>query len=102
MARPASWAAWILRACGWTVSATVPDYKKYVICVAPHTSNWDFIMGELAYLSLGRRAGFLMKKDWFFFPLGCFFKAIGPLSVAGIPIWWSRWLFVLTRQTLWP
>lgn len=85
MARPASWATWILRACGWTVSATVPDYKKYVICVAPHTSNWDFIMGELAYLSLGRRAGFLMKKDWFFFPLGCFFKAIG-----GIPVERSR------------
>lgn len=42
-------------------------------------------MGELAYMALGRKAGFLMKKDWFFFPLGCIFKAIG-----GIPVERSR------------
>ncbi len=66
---------------GWTVRCTVPDYPKSIICVAPHTSNWDFILGKLAYASLGRKAGFLMKSSWFFFPLGLIFKAIG-----GIPV----------------
>lgn len=71
----------ILRAFGWKVSITVPDYSKCIICVAPHTSNWDFILGELAYLSVGRRAGFLMKAAWFRWPLGYFFRGIGGIAV---------------------
>lgn len=71
----------ILRIIGWKVSITVPDYPKVIICVAPHTSNWDFILGKLAYASVGRKAGFLMKSSWFFFPLGLIFKAIG-----GVPV----------------
>lgn len=65
----------------WRVRITVPDYPRCIICVAPHTSNWDFILGKLAYASVGRKAGFLMKESWFFFPLGLLFKAIG-----GIPV----------------
>ncbi len=71
----------LLRMAGWKVDITVPDYPKCIICVAPHTSNWDFILGKLAYASVGRKAGFLMKEAWFFWPLGYFFKAIG-----GIPV----------------
>lgn len=73
--------ATILRIAGWKVKVSLPDYPKCLICVAPHTSNWDFILGELAIHSVGRTAGFLMKETWFFFPLGYFFKAIG-----GIPV----------------
>lgn len=72
----------ILRIAGWKVHVTVPDYPKCIICVAPHTSNWDFILGKLAYASIGRKAGFLMKDSWFFFPLGYILKAIGGVSVA--------------------
>ena len=72
---------WILKIIGWKVAITTPDYDKCLICVAPHTSNWDFILGERAYSSVGRKAGFLMKEAWFFWPLGYFFKAIG-----GIPV----------------
>lgn len=71
----------ILKMLGWQVKITVPDYPKSIICVAPHTSNWDFILGKLAYASVGRKAGFLMKKEWFFFPLGPIFKMMG-----GIPV----------------
>lgn len=71
----------ILRIVGWKVDITVPNYPKCIICVAPHTSNWDFILGKLAYAAVGRKAGFLMKESWFFFPLGTIFKAIG-----GIPV----------------
>lgn len=75
----------ILHWMGWKVEASVPDLPKAIICVAPHTSNWDFIVGELAIRSVGRRAGFMMKSSWFFFPLGCFFRAIG-----GIPVHRSK------------
>lgn len=74
-------AARILRMAGWKVSVTVPDYPKCLICVAPHTSNWDFILGKLAYAAVGRRAGFLMKETWFFWPLGCLLRAMGGVAV---------------------
>lgn len=74
-------AARILKWAGWRVEVTVPDYPKSIICVAPHTSNWDFIVGELAIRSVGRKAGFMMKSSWFFFPMGCLLRAIG-----GIPV----------------
>lgn len=71
----------ILKIIGWNVEITIPDYPKCIICVAPHTSNWDFILGKLAYASVNRKAGFLMKETWFFFPLGYIFRSIG-----GIPV----------------
>lgn len=71
----------LLRLFGWKVLCTVPDYPKCIICVAPHTSNWDFVLGKLAYWSLGRQAGFLIKESWFFFPMNLIFKALG-----GIPV----------------
>lgn len=52
----------ILRLAGWKVRIIVPDYPKAIICVAPHTSNWDFIVGKLAYAAVDRKAGFLMKN----------------------------------------
>ena len=70
-----------LKCAGWKVNITVPARNKTVICVAPHTSNWDFIAGLFAYRSLGRKANFLMKKFWFFFPLNYIFKSLG-----GIPV----------------
>lgn len=71
----------ILEWSGWVVDITVPDYPKCIICVAPHTSNWDFILGKLAYASIGRKAGFLMKETWFFWPLGYLFRSIGGIAV---------------------
>ena len=69
------------RLLGWKTVITVPFYEKCVICAAPHASNWDLLIGKLFYGSLGRRASFLMKKEWFFFPLNLVFKAMG-----GIPV----------------
>lgn len=74
-------AAWLLKCFGWSVEITVPDYPKCIICVAPHTSNWDFVIGKLVYASVGRKAGFLMKDTWFFWPLGVFFRSMGGIAV---------------------
>lgn len=70
-----------LRLLGWKARVEVPGYDKCVICAAPHTSNWDLLFGKLFYGVLNRKVHFLMKKEWFFFPLGPLFKALG-----GIPV----------------
>lgn len=72
----------MLKLFGWKVICTVPDYPKCVICVAPHTSNWDFVLGKFAYWSIGRRAGFIIKDSWFFFPMNILFRALGGIPVA--------------------
>jgi 1-acyl-sn-glycerol-3-phosphate acyltransferase len=72
---------WILSVIGWKIGKVEPNVPKCIVCVAPHTSNWDLIIGELVYTSLGRHAHFLIKKEWFFFPFNLLFKRIG-----GIPV----------------
>lgn len=73
--------AWILKMFGWKTIYSVEEPDKSVICVAPHTSNWDFIVGKLSYWAVNKDTGFLMKDSWFFFPLGNLLKAMG-----GVPI----------------
>ena len=67
---------------GWTVNVTQEHPSKYIICLAPHTSNWDFILGILYSGAEGFQCNFLMKKEWFFWPLGPIFKRLG-----GIPVY---------------
>ena len=82
----------IFRKMGWQVEMTVPYRDRCIICVAPHTSNWDFIIAELYYHSIGRTAGFLMKKEWFFWPMGVLFRSMG-----GIPVERSRHVSLTDR-----
>lgn len=78
--------SWILyRHWGWTKKITIVHPDKYILCLAPHTSNWDFVLGQLYMRSEGMHINFLMKKEWFRGPLGCFFRRIG-----GIPVWRSK------------
>ena len=49
---------------GWSCKVSIPDFHKCILCVAPHTSNWDFLIAQLFYGAIGRRSGFLMKKSW--------------------------------------
>ncbi|HBG41640.1 MAG TPA: acyltransferase [Porphyromonadaceae bacterium] len=71
----------LLNLWGWKIENILPDVSKCVIALAPHTSNWDFVIGKLAYSSIGRNARFLIKKEWFVFPFNLLFKSMG-----GIPI----------------
>ena len=66
---------------GWSKEISISYPSKYIICLAPHTSNWDFIIGQLFARAEGIQSNFLMKKEWFIWPLGSLFKQIG-----GIPV----------------
>jgi len=72
---------WIFKILGWKALVTVVEPPKSVICVAPHTSNWDFLIGKLYYWSLNRKSSFLMKKSWFFFPMGSLLRSMGGVAV---------------------
>lgn len=72
-----SLARFLLKITGWELVREVPKQKKYVGLVAPHTSNWDFIWGQLAIIGLGEKGHVLMKKELFFFPLGAILRAFG-------------------------
>lgn len=73
--------SFLLKLLGWTSSLPVSIPPKCVICVAPHTSNWDFLIGMIFYKSINGNPHFLMKKSWFFFPLKYILKAIGGFPV---------------------
>ena len=72
---------WVLRALGWRVDGNFPNVRKLVIIAAPHTSNWDFVVGLAAKLALGLEVRFLGKDTLFRFPLGIFMRAWG-----GVPV----------------
>ena len=72
----------IFKLFGWEIDENAPKgLKKCVICMGPHTSNFDFILGKLAFMQYGVKGSFLIKKELFFFPLGLILKAMG-----GIPV----------------
>ncbi|MDR3129805.1 MAG: 1-acyl-sn-glycerol-3-phosphate acyltransferase [Tannerellaceae bacterium] len=86
---------WIYKKIGWTYGPLEGiETPKCVICVAPHTSNWDFIIGKIFYTSLGCNARFLIKKEWFTFPLNLIF---GPLG--GVPVNRSKAALVTDQVT---
>lgn len=67
---------------GWKIKGDVPrNLRKYIIAVAPHTSNWDFLIG-LAVRSIKRfPSNFLGKKELFTSPFGWLFKKLGGYPV---------------------
>lgn len=77
-----SFCRWLLyKQLGWSIDITQEHPSKYIICLAPHTSNWDFLIGQLYNGAEGLKSNFLMKKEWFFWPLGPIFRSMG-----GIPV----------------
>ena len=74
-------ARFIMWLAGWRYKGELPQVKKAVIISVPHTSNWDFVWGELAFLSQGIPAYILMKKEFFFFPLGLLLRALRVIPV---------------------
>lgn len=68
---------------GWEIKGDIPKtIKKCVICIAPHTSNWDFFIGVVVRPIKNLRSSFLVKKELYKFPpLGWLLTYMG-----GIPV----------------
>lgn len=74
-----------LRLAGWRIAGRLPDAPRYVLIVAPHTSNWDFFVGLAAKFELGLEAAWLGKHTLFRGPVGWMLRGLG-----GIPVDRSR------------
>ncbi len=73
----------IFKLIGWKVEGSFPhQLKKYIVAVAPHTSNWDFVIGMMARsVTNVQHAKFLGKSPLFKAPHGWFFRMLGGYPV---------------------
>jgi len=72
---------WLLRLLGWRVEGEMPNLPKFVAAVAPHTSNWDFVVGAAAMFALDLKIEFIGKHTLFRGPLAPVMRWMG-----GIPV----------------
>jgi 1-acyl-sn-glycerol-3-phosphate acyltransferase len=55
----------------------VPREPRFVVIVAPHTSNWDFIVGVFAMFALDLEIHWFGKDTLFRWPLGPVLRRLG-------------------------
>jgi len=67
---------------GWRLEP-LPSFfsRKHVIIGFPHTSNMDAIRAFTGFWIIRRTGHIMVKKEWFFWPVSLFLKALG-----GIPV----------------
>ena len=70
-----------MRLTGWRFAGGFPDLNKFVIIVAPHTSNWDFPVGLQAKFALGLQVTWIGKHTLFRWPAGGLLRTLG-----GVPV----------------
>ncbi len=74
----------IMKFSGWKIKGQISDLyenKKFVAIVAPHTSNWDAVVGLAAIAAVDLKVYFIGKHTIFTGLLGRFIKYMG-----GIPV----------------
>ena len=71
----------LMRVSGWRFEGSLPDVPKIVIAVAPHTTNWDFVIGVVVLWALDIKISFLGKHTLFRGAFGKWMRSIG-----GIPV----------------
>ena len=70
-----------LRLFGWKAGEPPIPGPKGIILGVPHTSAWDFIISYLYYYGVGGKASVMVKKEFFWGPLGPIVRWMG-----GVPV----------------
>jgi 1-acyl-sn-glycerol-3-phosphate acyltransferase len=71
----------LIKCCGFTLDAPLPNEPRFVLLLAPHTSNWDFALALATVTAVDLRANWFAKHTIFRWPFGAFFRWLG-----GIPL----------------
>jgi 1-acyl-sn-glycerol-3-phosphate acyltransferase len=71
----------LVRLAGWTIDPEIPDLPKFVVIAAPHSSNWDFVVGIGLIFALRLDIHFIGKAELFRGPLGPMMRGLGGLPV---------------------
>lgn len=85
----------MLRKLGWTAVDPKVDDPKAIILGVPHTSIWDFVISYLYYTSVGGKAYVMIKKEFFFWPLGALLRKLG-----GVPVDRGKGAAALVRHMI--
>lgn len=79
------WRRWVgtfgLAITGWRIEGNLPNLRKFVLVVAPHTSNWDFFFGFLTYLALELETLWFAKNTALRGPLGPLGRHFGAVAI---------------------
>ena len=86
----------VLRLLGWKLVGQLPDEKKLLIIVAPHTSNWDYIIAMAAKFYLGSQVRYLMKSEINIWPFRSILKWSG-----GVPVYRFEKTDILAQTIDW-
>ena len=71
----------ILNLMGWKVVGQLPRKSKFVAAVAPHTSNWDFVIAIAVMLAMNLRIRFMGKKSLFIWPFKVILESWGGIAI---------------------
>lgn len=66
---------------GWKIIGSMKYPKRCVIIAAPHTSNWDFLIGRCYAYILRISPKYLMKSELFLPIIGILFRFNGAIPV---------------------
>lgn len=66
---------------GWREDPVTPTERECVILGVPHTCIGDFLISYLFYTGLGHTAHIMIKKEFFFWPVGKLLKKVGCIPV---------------------
>ena len=79
--RRAKFCGWLLKKLGWKSLSGPMEGKKAIVLGVPHTSILDFPICYLFYAQYGKVAHIMVKKEFFFWPLGPILRAFGAVPV---------------------
>jgi len=71
----------LLKILGWKKVGQLPAEEKFVVIVAPHTSNWDLFYGILLAFAFGVDPRYIAKNQLFRRPFSSLMKWLGGLPV---------------------
>ncbi len=71
----------LLKVFGWRREGQIPDVPKFVAISAPHTSNWDLVIGLMLAFAFRVKVCWMGKDSLFRGPFSMVFKWLG-----GIPV----------------
>ena len=72
---------WLFKVWGWRIAGSVPIVPKAIWTVAPHTTNWDFLIGLGIRPTIHIWIQFLAKSSLFSWYSGWLFRAFGGTPV---------------------
>ena len=74
-------ARWLLKLLGWQLEGARPDFDRYVLIAAPHTSNWDFPFMLVFAAAFDIKVTWMAKHSLFFPPMGWIMRAMGGMPI---------------------